>query len=61
MTSMNISKAKIALANVFVIGSVTMASAQYMYAPHTYQGPTRYNVPQEQMHWYDRNAVGQNV
>lgn len=59
MTSLNISKAKIALAAVFVIGSVTMASAQYMYAP--YQGATRYNVPQEQLHWYDRNAAGQNV
>lgn len=60
MTSLNISKAKIALAAVFVIGSVTMASAQYMYAPY-YQGATRYNVPQEQLHWYDRNAAGQNV
>jgi hypothetical protein len=60
---MNISKAKLALAAVFVVGSVTMASAQYMYAaPYGYyQGATRYNVPQEQLHWYDRNAVGQNV
>lgn len=58
---MNISKAKIALAAVFVVGSVTMASAQYMYAPGYYQGATRYNAPQEQLHWYDRNAVGQNV
>lgn len=57
---MTISKAKIALAAAFVVSSVTMASAQYMYsAPHGYYQDS--NVPQEQMRWYDRNAVGQNV
>jgi len=57
MKSLTIGKAT--LAALFVVSSVTMASAQYMYAP--YQGATRYNVPTEQQHWYDRNAAGINV
>jgi len=57
MKSLTVGKATLAV--LFVVSSVTMASAQYVYAP--YQGATRYNVPLEQLHWYDRNAVGQNV
>ena len=59
MKSLTVGKA--ALAALFVVSSVTMASAQYMYAPYSYQGPTRYNVPTEQQHWYDRNAAGINI
>ena len=41
---------KILLAAALVAASATAAFAQY------YR-----NVPAEQQHWYDRNAVGQNV
>ena len=41
---------KILLAATLLAASATVAFAQY------YR-----NVPAEQQHWYDRNAVGQNV
>jgi hypothetical protein len=41
---------RILLVAVIVAGSATSAFAQY------YR-----QVPAEQQHWYDRNAVGQNV
>jgi hypothetical protein len=58
---MTIGNMKIALAAAFVLSSMTMASAQYLYAPRAYQDAWTHNIPTEQQHWYDRNAVGQNV
>ena len=45
------------ITKALIVASVIASSASAAFAQAYYYG----QVPAEQRHWYDRNAVGQNV
>jgi hypothetical protein len=42
---------------ILIVAAIVVSSATAAFA----QGYYYHQVPAEQQHWYDRNAVGQNV